>query len=146
MTHAELTERDSAPGMGDDYRSGLCDAAWRFQDALDKLAPAPAPAIYQEAVCAICRTRFGWSGKLHGLIGLEVVCVKCRHPVKITTPRAMRADQFRARYERIEHPEAPKCEHGCNPAACPGCGTNLCLGGCGRNLGPYEECSCKGRP
>jgi hypothetical protein len=60
--------------------------------------------------------------------------------------RAMRADQFRARYERIEHPEAPKCEHGCNPAACPGCGTNLCLGGCGRNLGPYEECSCKGRP
>jgi hypothetical protein len=36
------------------------------------------------------------------------------------------------------------CEHG-NPAdACPGCGTNLCLGGCGRNLGPYEECLCSG--
>jgi len=27
-------------------------------------------------------------------------------------------------------------------AACPGCKTNLCLRGCGRNLGPYEECNC----
>jgi hypothetical protein len=37
------------------------------------------------------------------------------------------------------HPSA--CAPGRHPH-CPGCGTNLCARGCGRNLGPYEECAC----
>jgi len=37
-------------------------------------------------------------------------------------------------------------EHYGQHSDCPACQTNLCLRGCGRNLGPYEECSCDLEP